>query len=149
MADYNEIVQLLFRYAYAHNERDPELLGKCFANDVRLQSTHGRDAVVAAYQRLWDRQVLFRRRHVFANTFIVEETETEAISMTYHVVYWIKDRASIQLGGIGRYKDHVILEDGEWRILARDVSLDAPYEPGDMAAAPAFELPVPGLTLVK
>lgn len=147
VADYDRIVQLLFRYAYAHNERDPQLLGTCFADGARMQGTEGRDNVVAAYQALWAGQTMFDRRHVFANTFIVEQNATEAITMTNQMVWWIKDRAHAHLGGLGRYRDHVIVERGEWKILTRDVSLDIPYDPGDMQGAPAFDLPVPGLTL--
>lgn len=148
MADYGAIQQLFYRYAYAHNQRDAEALRECFSKDVQLLGASGRDATVAAYEALWESQVNYKRRHIMSNIFIVEESDTEAITMLYWHVFWIKDAKEAIMGGIGRYRDHVVLEDGSWKLFRRQNALDMPYMPGDQRGAEtASDFPEPPLTL--
>lgn len=149
MADYQSIQQLIYRYAYAHNERDAGALRDCLAKDARLQRAEGRENVIDAYQKLWDGQVNFKRRHVMANIFLIEESEREAITMTTVLVFWIENQRDARLGGIARYRDRVVLEDGQWRIQDRQVALDTSYLPGDQPGIErGFDLPDDMLSLV-
>lgn len=135
MADLVEIQQLLYRYCHAHDSRNPELLGECFTTDVELLGAKGREAVVARYASGYKR-LTAQRRHVLTNIFIVEDGEDSAVVQSYITLYLIRDE-KLELHLIGTYRDHVVVEDGQWRIRGRDAVMDVPYNPGDVPSAPA------------
>ncbi len=135
MADLVAIQQLLARYCFAHDSQDPEMLATTFAKDVVLLSEHGRDAVVARYAEGY-KHLTARRRHVLTNFIMLEDGENEAVVQSYITLYLIRDD-TLELHLIGVYKDHVIVEDGEWRILGREATMDVPYNPGDTGRAAA------------
>lgn len=135
MADFAAIQQLLSRYCYAHDSRDLELLGSCFAKDATLLGVTGRDAIVARYAEGYSR-LTARRRHILTNFFLLEESESEALVQSYITLYLIRDEElSLHLTGV--YRDRVALEDGQWRIRSREATIDVPYRPGDSPEAPA------------
>src|SRR5688572_13461026 len=112
MADLVAIQQVLHRYCYAHDSQDGDMLATCFAKDVELLGTKGRDAVVATYLKGYSMQSL-KRRHVLTNHFILEDGENEAVVQSVITLYLIDgDKESFHLTGI--YRDRVIKEDGEW-----------------------------------
>jgi hypothetical protein len=130
-----EIQQLLARYCYAHDSRDLDMLGSCFARDVELVGEKGRDAVV---QRFADgyKKLTLQRRHVLTNFLLLEDGDTEALVQTYITLYIIRgDSVELHLTGI--YRDRVIVEDGAWKLRRRDSVMDVPYNPGDTAPAAA------------
>lgn len=135
MADLLQIQQLLYRYCHAHDSRDPELLGQCFTSDVELLGAKGREAVVARYAEGY-KQLTAQRRHVLTNIFIVEDGDDSAVVQSYITLYLIRDQR-LELHLTGTYRDHVVVEGGQWRIRARDAVMDVPYNPGDVAPAPA------------
>lgn len=135
MADYGAIQQLLYRYCYAHDAQDPEMLASCFSKDVSLLGVEGRDAVVQAYTTGY-KSLTARRRHILTNVFMVEDGEEEAIAQSYITLYLIRDE-TLEVHLTGVYRDHVVLEDGAWKIKGRDATIDVPYDPGDIPAAPA------------
>ena len=47
---------------------------------------------------------------------------------------------SARLNLTGIYRDHVVKENGEWKIRSRDATMDAPYDPGDVN--PAEVIPI-------
>lgn len=135
MADLVEIQQLLYRYCHAHDSRDTELLGRCFTSDVELLGAKGRDAVVARYAEGY-KHLTAQRRHILTNIFIVEDGEDSAVVQSYITLYLIRDQ-KLELHLTGVYRDHVVVEDGQWRIRSRDAVMDVPYNPGDVTPAPA------------
>ena len=135
MADFVEIQQLLNRYCFAHDSRDIEMLASCFSRDVSLFNLHGRDAVVNRYAQGY-KHLTARRRHVLSNFIMLEDGETEAVMQSYITLYLIRDD-KLELHLIGVYRDHVVLEDGAWKIRTREATMDVPYQPGDTAPAPA------------
>ncbi len=135
MADFIAIQQLLSRYCWAHDSRDLELLGACFAKDATALGQRGRDAIVARYAEGYQ-QLTAQRRHILTNFFFVEEGEQEAVIQSYITLYLIRDeKISLHLTGV--YRDRVVLEEGQWRIQSRDATIDVPYDPGDTPKAPA------------
>lgn len=133
MADYNEIAQLLYRYCAAHDSRDVEMLGSCFASDVELLGAKGRDEVVDRYRTGYG-HLEFQRRHSLTNIFIVEDGDEEALVQSYITLYLIKEgKLETHLTGI--YRDTVVREDGHWRIRSREATMDVEYNPGDAKAA--------------
>lgn len=139
MADFNAIQQLLSRYCYAHDSRDLEMLRACFAKDAIMFGQQGADAIVERFAEGYA-QLTAKRRHILTNFFLVEEAEEEAIVQSYITLYLIRDeKLSLHLTGI--YRDHVVLEEGEWKIKERDATIDVPYQPGDSQGAPASSYP--------
>ena len=139
MADLVAIQQLLSRYCYAHDSRDTEMLASCFAKDVSLLGRQGRDAVVDRYATGY-KELTKRRRHVLSNFIMLEDGETEALVQSYITLYLIEDD-KLELHLIGVYRDRVIIEDGEWKILTREATMDVPYDPGDRPKAEAKTYP--------
>lgn len=130
MADYNAIQQLLYRYCAAHDNQDPEALGETFSKDISMPFGEGRDNVVAFYAAGYQ-SLTKQRRHVLSNIFIVEDGEEEALVQSYVTLYLIDgDKLETHLTGV--YRDTVVLEDGEWKIKAREAAMDVPYNPGDV-----------------
>lgn len=134
MADYGEIQQLLAKYCFAHDERDLDMLASCFASDVSMMGVAGRDNVVAAYGAGYQ-QLTIKRRHVISNIFIVEDGDERAVVQSYITLYLVHDD-QLSLHLTGTYRDTLVREDGAWRIQGREVVLDVPYNPGDVAKAP-------------
>ncbi len=130
MADYNAIAQLLYRYCSAHDNQDPEALRETFAKDISMPFGNGRDEVVAFYANGY-KTLTKKRRHVLSNVFIVEDGDDEALVQSYITLYLIDgDKLEVHLTGV--YRDRVVLEDGAWKIKAREAVMDVPYNPGDV-----------------
>jgi hypothetical protein len=139
MADLAVLQQVLARYCFAHDSQDPEALKKVFARDISLLGVQGRDAVAARFAESYKR-LTARRRHVLTNFIVLEDGETEATVQSYITLYLIRDD-KLELHLIGVYRDHLIVEDGEWKIKSRDAIMDVPYNPGDNPPAPAASYP--------
>jgi 3-phenylpropionate/cinnamic acid dioxygenase small subunit len=135
LADYAAIAQLLYRYCAAHDSRDLEKLGECFASDVELLGARGRQAVVDRYASGYQ-HLTKQRRHILTNVFIVEDGEEEALVQSYITLYLIHE-GQLQLHLTGVYRDRVVIEDGQWRIRSRQATMDVEYNPGDTAPAKA------------
>jgi 3-phenylpropionate/cinnamic acid dioxygenase small subunit len=135
LADYAQIAQLLYRYCAAHDSRDLEMLGSCFASDVELMGIQGRQEVVDRYASGYQ-HLTAQRRHILTNVFILEDGEEEARVQSYITLYLIRD-GKLDLHLTGVYRDRVVLEDGQWRIRSREATMDVEYNPGDTQPAPA------------
>jgi hypothetical protein len=135
MASLVEIQQLLARYCYAHDSQDITMLRECFAKDVQLLGARGRDEVVSLYEQGY-KQLSARRRHVLTNFIILEDGTDEAVVQSYITLYLIRGD-ELELHLIGVYRDHVVFEDGAWRIKSREATMDTPYHPGDARPAAA------------
>lgn len=130
MADLQAISQVLYRYCYAHDSRDTELLATCFAKDVELLGQKGRDAVIEVYANGY-RTLTAQRRHLLSNLMLVEDGEDDAVVQSYITLYLIRDQ-KLELHLCGTYRDHMVREDGEWKIQSREAEMDVPYNPGDV-----------------
>lgn len=133
MADLVAIQQLLSRYCFAHDSQDAAMLASTFASDAHFMGKHGRDAIAARFAESY-KTLTARRRHVLTNFLILEDGETEALVQSYITLYLIKDE-QLELHLIGVYRDRVIIEDGEWKILTREATMDTPYRPPDKSGA--------------
>lgn len=133
MADLAAIQQLLSKYCFAHDSQDPEMLATTFAKDAQLMGITGREAIAARYAEGY-KNLSARRRHVLTNFLILEDGDTEALVQSYITLYLIKGE-QLELHLIGVYRDRVVFEDGAWRILTREATMDTPYNPGDTKPA--------------
>jgi hypothetical protein len=133
MADLAAIQQLLSRYCFAHDSQDPEMLATTFAKDATLMGITGRDAIAARYGEGY-KHLSARRRHVLTNFLILEDGDERAVVQSYITLYLIRGE-ELELHLIGVYRDTVVMEDGEWKILTREATMDTPYNPGDTTPA--------------
>jgi 3-phenylpropionate/cinnamic acid dioxygenase small subunit len=128
---YSEISQLLYRYCYAHDDRDIEGLRVCFAKDITIdgraatfRGLRGRDEILAGYAKDYGDEVP-RQRHLVTNILITNEAPDEVKVRSYYAVY------RIHADGSGSYFqltinciDTIIKEDGDWKILHRVSRMD-------------------------
>ncbi|HEY3485565.1 MAG TPA: nuclear transport factor 2 family protein [Ilumatobacteraceae bacterium] len=135
MADLAAIQQLLSRYCFAHDSQDPEMLATTFAKNATLLGITGRDEIAARYAEGY-KNLTARRRHVLTNFLILEDGDERAVVQSYITLYLIRGD-ELELHLIGVYRDEVIVEDGEWKILTREATMDTPYNPGDNKPAAA------------
>ena len=133
MADLAAIQQLLSRYCFAHDSQDPEMLATTFAKNATLLGITGRDEIAARYGEGY-KNLTARRRHVLTNFLILEDGDERAVVQSYITLYLIRGE-ELELHLIGVYRDEVIVEDGEWKILTREATMDTPYNPGDTKPA--------------
>lgn len=135
MAELAAIQQLLARYCFAHDSQDPEMLATTFAKNATMMGINGRDEIVAKYAEGYQ-SLSARRRHVLTNFIILEDGDDRAVVQSYITLYLIRGD-ELELHLIGVYRDTVVVEDGEWKILTREATMDTPYNPGDTAKAAA------------
>jgi hypothetical protein len=131
MADFAAAQQLMARYCWAHDEHDLELLGQCFTNDVEMMGRKGRDDLLDLF-RMGYEGTHVKRRHVVTNMFFEEENESDAVLRSYITLYMIENDV-ISLHLTCMYRDTIVLEDGAWRIRARDAQPDVTYRPTDVS----------------
>ena len=135
-ADRLAIAELIARYAWASDERDAVALGDCFeeAGEFVLEDAGGkppttvcgRPAIVA-----WVRArhaVEFARgdvrRHVSSALTISAEATDRAIARSYvHVL--VADGEGLRVAAFGTCIDQVACRGGAWRIVRRQVRIDA------------------------
>ena len=130
MADFAAAQQLMARYCWAHDEQDLDLLAQCFAKDVEMMGQQGRDQLLDLFKAGYESMGV-KRRHVVTNMFFEEEGETEAVLRSYITLYMIENDV-ISLHLTCMYRDTIVLEDGAWRIRARDAQPDVTYKPTDV-----------------
>lgn len=144
MADLEEIRALLYRVCISNDERDAQLWESCWTEDAQMGGGsrsevaagtaglfEGRAGITAALVAAWKVQT-HRRRHVLTNVFLVEDGEDKAVVNSYVTLYLIKDEGRPKLELTGSYRDHVVREDGQWKIKKRHAVMDSVYQPGDV-----------------
>jgi hypothetical protein len=139
MANVNDLEQVLSRLVWASDNHDIEMMGDCVTEDVRM--THivagrteepriGRSTFVERALARWESEkeaVPDCRRHHLTSTFIEKDGDTEAVVVSNVIV-------TVTLDGISRvlwtgwYRNHLALQDGQWRVRDRYTYLDKPHE---------------------
>lgn len=128
------IHELLSRAAYAYDERDEAMLAACFANaaefSMRIAGGDlvgpfvGRDGIMTLMTNSMAEQTDVRR-HVVSNIFFDESGEVPVAVSS--LTLFATENGAIELLTAGVYRDAVVEEDGQWRILDRHLELDKPY----------------------
>src|SRR3954471_12630282 len=102
------------------------MLLSCFAKNAELLGAKGRENVVATFMKGY-KQLTAQRRHVLTNSFFLENGEDSAVVQSVITLYLIKDD-TVELNLTGIYRDHVVKEDGDWKLLTRDATMDVSYK---------------------
>jgi hypothetical protein len=124
------------RYAWAFDERRPELLADCFTADATWQANIrnetivgpfvGRGAIVAYMSSFWDDQ-LDQRRHMIMNPMVTDQQVDAATIYTYHLLISSTDAAIVPIT-CGFYEARMTRSiDGIWRISSLLAGYDLPF----------------------
>jgi hypothetical protein len=135
VSDLLQIQPLPHSYCHARDYPDTGLLGRCFGSEVELLGAQGPGAVVDRYAE-GCKHLTAQRRHVLTNIFAVPDADATAVVKSCITLYLIQDQ-KLEPHLIDACRDHVVVEDGQWRVRRRDSVMEAPYNLGDVAPAPA------------
>lgn len=129
-----EIHELLSRAAYAYDERDQQMLADGFAVEAQFSMRiaggdligpfSGRDGIMELMTSSMAAQSDVRR-HIISNIFF-EESGDQIVAIS-NLTLVATENDQIQLLSAGLYRDTVVHEDGQWRVLNRYLELDKPY----------------------
>jgi 3-phenylpropionate/cinnamic acid dioxygenase small subunit len=134
-SDKIAIHELLSRAAYSFDERKLDVLEQCFTADasmlVNITGTgevgpfEGREAIMKLMSDTLAAQTDVRR-HVISNFFFEAEQKKAATVVSSLVVSSVENgEINVIISGI--YRDDVVNDDGNWRILHRHLNLDIPF----------------------
>ena len=135
MADKQAITELLGKGGWAYDTPDIDFLADMFTTDgtfdlsIDGMGQVGSFAGRAEIRKLYEDSLASQedqRRHVVTNIFFEDETDDSVTAISYLVLIAVKDGA-LNVISSGVYKDRVVLDDGTWRIVHRDLHLDLPY----------------------
>jgi 3-phenylpropionate/cinnamic acid dioxygenase small subunit len=126
--------ELLGRAAYAYDERDLEMLEDCFAENASFTMRiaggdlvgpfEGREAIMGLMRGSLQEQSDVRR-HIISNIFF--DDTADAVTVISNLTLVATENGEIQLLSAGLYRDTVIEEQGNWRVLKRHIELDKSY----------------------
>ncbi|MCX2982845.1 nuclear transport factor 2 family protein [Halieaceae bacterium IMCC14734] len=128
------IHELLSRAAYAYDERDTAMLENCFSVSAGFSMRiakgdlvgpfEGRDAIMGLMTGSMAEQTDVRR-HVVSNIFF--DDSGEQLLAISNLTLMATENGDINLLSAGVYKDTVVNENGDWRIVNRHLELDKAY----------------------
>jgi hypothetical protein len=134
-ADRALIAERIFRYGWAYDERNAELLGDCFTPNgvwegsiMGQQSVgpfEGRESIVEFLASFWTIQA-DQRRHIFSNVVIDQLDSDEAVAQAYLILTESSDSAMTPVT-TGPYRFHFTKESDIWRITRLSGGFDAPF----------------------
>ncbi len=134
-SDKLAIHELLSRAAYSFDERQLDVLERCFtvAATMLVNITgigevgpfEGREAIMKLMSETLAAQTDVRR-HVISNFFFEAEGKNAATVVSSLVVSSV-EKGDINVIISGIYRDDVVNDDGNWRISHRHLNLDIPF----------------------
>jgi SnoaL-like domain len=129
------IAERVFRYGWAYDERNPELLGDCFTEDGVWEGSvmgleivgpfEGRSAIIDFLASFWDFQ-RDQRRHIFSNVIIDELTDSKAVAHAY-LLLTASSESTMTPVTTGPYRFELAKQDDSWRLTLLSGGFDAPF----------------------
>tara|TARA_R110002110_G_scaffold205066_1_gene416625 strand:- start:14407 stop:14823 length:417 start_codon:yes stop_codon:yes gene_type:complete len=126
--------EFLARAAYAYDERDMAALKRGFADNAVMSMRiaggdligpfEGRDAIMGLMEGSMAEQTDVRR-HVVSNVFFEDSGEHPVAVSNLSLFATENGKAALLATGV--YRDTLLEDGGEWRILKRHIDLDSPY----------------------
>ena len=135
MADYNQIVQLIYRWCAAHDAHDLGAMSTLITEDAEMFGQTGRESILTELRATYAGMTQLRR-HVLTNTLILENGPDEALSQSYILHYLVKDD-TVRLHYTGIYRFLSVLQNGQWRLRKHEDLPDITYRAGDAADRPS------------
>jgi hypothetical protein len=126
-----QIQQTLNRLAWGTDLRRIEYIEQCYTADARFTVTgdkgrvvEGRDAILEGIQGTWSRTEPSVGHHLITNVLVERETDNDADVVSYKTVVRVVDGKPLVVSS-GWYRDHLVLENGTWKIDDRTLTNDA------------------------
>ena len=135
MADKQTITEILGKMGWAFDNNKLDYYETVYADDARFTVSMFGMGQVADYQSKATIMDLYtttktaqndHRRHVITNIFFTEDTATTATVVSYMTLY-LKGAEGMKLLSTGEYTDKFALIGGAWKLVHRDLMLDAAY----------------------
>jgi hypothetical protein len=135
VANKQAISEILGKLGWAYDTGHLDYFETIYTKDSRFTLSIAGKGQVGDYQGLDTIMGLYRgakaaqtdqRRHCVSNIFFAESTKTTATVISYLTLLATKDGVTSVLS-TGMYTDRFKLVAGSWRIIHRDLALDAPY----------------------
>ena len=86
----------------------------------------GLATIMGLYRGAKEAQGNQQRRHVVSNLFFTAETDT-AVTANSYLTLFVNEGGVMKLTSTGLYTDRFEKIAGVWRLVHRDLKLDAPY----------------------
>jgi ketosteroid isomerase-like protein len=129
------IAERVYRYGWAYDEKDRELLADCFTEDGVWEGSimgqtsvgpfEGREAIVEWLAAFWDEQD-DQRRHIFTNVIVQDLAADTAVAHAYLLLTGASD-ASMSPITTGPYRLELAREEDSWRLRRLVGGFDAPF----------------------
>lgn len=133
--DRLEITERIYRYGWAFDELDREMLEDCFSLDavwegnIMGQTTvgpfQGRAAIVEWLAGFWAEQT-DQRRHIFTNVIIQSLTADTATAHAY-LILTAASNDTVTPVTTGPYRFELVREDQSWRLRRLFGGFDVPF----------------------
>jgi ketosteroid isomerase-like protein len=133
--DHVLIAERIYRYGWAYDERDRELLGDCFTEDAVWEGSvmgqqpvgpfEGREAILDFLTDFWDVQD-DQRRHIFTNVIVQDLADTTATAHAY-LMLTASENAHMTPVTAGPYRLELVRESDSWRLTRLVGGWDAPF----------------------
>lgn len=145
------IRELQDRYAFAHDFGTPEEYASLFTDDGAISAgngpplVQGRDAIIAFAQRDRERYsgepgpdgtISSIMRHLITNSEIEITGPDTAVGKSFVTTIVQKGDIGPAILSVGRYEDHYVKQEGQWRIARRSIHMD--FGDQDLARALGF-----------
>ncbi|MHB1953600.1 MAG: nuclear transport factor 2 family protein [Sulfobacillus sp.] len=131
----SQIAERIFRYGWAYDERNPELLGDCFSENGIWEGSvmgvedvgpfEGRAEIVKFLSSFWDFQQ-DQRRHLFTNIIIDDLKETRAVAHAY-LILTASSNSTMTPVTTGPYRFELLRQADSWRLTLLSGGFDAPF----------------------
>lgn len=135
MADRQAIFNKLSTWALGYDERDHDLMRRCFSADATMTLEIGDSETMGPYvgrdevmKHFTDHHEIQtdQRRHVVTNVLIDSETATTANVISLLTLFVTEDGVE-RVQATGVYRDRFVLQEGDWVVEERVLRLDAHY----------------------
>lgn len=135
MADKQAITEILHRMAWAYDNNKLDYYDSVYADDARFTVSMIGKGQVADFQSKAAIMGLYtsskasqndHRRHMISNVFFTEDTPASATVVSYMTLF-LKEGEGMKLLSTGEYTDRFALIGGAWKLVHRDLVLDAGY----------------------
>jgi 3-phenylpropionate/cinnamic acid dioxygenase small subunit len=135
MADKQAISEILGKMGWAYDSGNLDYLETVYTDDARFTISIAGMGQVGEYQTKTTIMGLYRgakagqtdtRRHVVSNIFLAEDAASTATAVSYLSLF-VKNAEGVKLLSTGEYTDKFVLVGGAWKIVHRNLALDAPY----------------------
>ncbi len=131
LLDLEAIRQVLYRYARAIDRADFELLETVFWPDATEDHGRGEAGTIQDFVE-WSRKIaesdqIDRQTHRISNVTAVFDTSGTSAAVESYILslhLWRKDGREYDEILSGRFLDHMVKRNGEWRILSRKMVRD-------------------------